>query len=389
MQLSRDEAERLAREGAAALRSGDAARARQSFEAITGTGRAPAQIWLALAEACRGCGDGEGEERAIDGFLALEPRHLVGLIRKGDCRARAGDERAATSYYRAALEEAGRAGALPPQLAAEVKRVEAAVGAAGASYERHLERHLADAGFAPEGVSRRFGQALDILLQRKQIYFQQPSAFYFPELPQVQFYERERLPWVEKLEASTDAIREELVALLEHEQGFKPYVEPEPNRPYQEFHGLVGNPNWSAYYLIEDGEVNAANAERCPRTMAALAEVPLTRIPARTPSVLFSLLRPGTRIPPHSGMLNVRLICHLPLVVPPGCAIRVGNETRAWETGRTLIFDDSFEHEAWNGSDRNRVILLFDVWRPELDEAERQAVAAMFEAIDGYGASAG
>lgn len=386
MELSRDQAERLAREGAAALRAGDFATARRSFEGLTGTGRAPAPIWLALAEACRAGGDAAAEEAALDGFLALEPRHLVGLIRKGDCRMGAGDERAAASYYRAALEEADRAGVLPPQLAADVERIRAAVGAAGASYERHLERHLRDAGFAPEKVSRRFGQALDILLQRRQIYFQQPSAFYFPELPQIQFYEREQFPWVERLEGATEAIRDELVALLADEQGFKPYVEPEPNRPYQDFHGLVGSRSWSAYYLIEDGALNADNAARCPRTMAAMAEVPLTRIPNRTPSVLFSLLRAGARIPPHTGMLNARLICHLPLIVPPRSALRVGNETRAWEFGKTMIFDDSFEHEAWNRSDRDRVILLFDIWRPELGETEREAVSAMFRAIDSYGA---
>ena len=129
------------------------------------------------------------------------------------------------------------------------------------------------------------------------------------------------------------------------------------------------------------------NAARCPRTLAALADAPLCRIPRRTPSILFSLLRPGARIPPHHGMINTRLICHLPLIVPPGCGFRVGNETRSWEEGRAWVFDDSIEHEAWNGSGQTRVILLFDVWRPELSPGERESVAAMFEAIDEFGAA--
>ena len=69
-------------------------------------------------------------------------------------------------------------------------------------------------------------------------------------------------------------------------------------------------------------------------------------------------------------MLNTRLICHLPLIVPPGCGFRVGNETREWEEGKLLIFDDTIEHEAWNESDQDRVVLIFDIWRPELSEAD-------------------
>jgi aspartyl/asparaginyl beta-hydroxylase (cupin superfamily) len=83
-------------------------------------------------------------------------------------------------------------------------------------------------------------------------------------------------------------------------------------------------------------------------------------------------------------MLNARLICHLPLIVPPGCGFRVGNEVRQWEEGKLLIFDDTIEHEAWNDSNEDRVVLIFDIWRPELSEAERGAVAAMFEAVDAY-----
>jgi aspartate beta-hydroxylase len=126
----------------------------------------------------------------------------------------------------------------------------------------------------------------------------------------------------------------------------------------------------------------ADHAARCPRTMAALAELPLVHIPRRSPNVLFSLLKPGTHIPAHNGFVNTRLIAHLPLIVPPGCRLRVGNETRAWQEGRTWLFDDTIEHEAWNDSDQTRVVLLFEVWRPELSAAERQQVTALFDAIE-------
>ena len=129
-------------------------------------------------------------------------------------------------------------------------------------------------------------------------------------------------------------------------------------------------------------------AARCPATLDALRRLPLCRIAGRTPTALFSLLRPGAHIPPHHGYLNARLICHLPLIVPGDCALRVGNETRAWRQGELMIFDDSMEHEAWNRSAELRVVLLFDIWRPELTDAERALVAATLESIDRFGGNA-
>lgn len=230
--------------------------------------------------------------------------------------------------------------------------------------------------------------SLDILSGAKQIYHQQPSAFYFPGLPQRQYYEREEFDWLPALEAQTDAIREELAGLLETEHGFRPYLVNSPYRPRTEFHGLADNPDWSILYLWENGAALAENVELCPRTFEAMLPVPLCDIPPRAPTIMFSLLRAGARIPAHTGQINTRLICHLPLVVPPGCGLRVGNEVREWEVGKALIFDDTIEHEAWNESDQDRVVLIFDVWRPELSEAECNAVRTMFEGIDSYGPTA-
>jgi aspartate beta-hydroxylase len=164
-----------------------------------------------------------------------------------------------------------------------------------------------------------------------------------------------------------------------------PYVQRDPDRPAFDVRGLLDNPKWSAFFLIKDGAVVESHAARCPRTMAALAAVPLCRIDRRTPSVLFSLLQPGARIPPHHGFTNARLIGHLPLIVPSDCALRVGSETRAWREGEVLLFDDSIEHEAWNSSERPRMVLIFDVWRPELSAKERELIAAMLGAIDTFG----
>jgi aspartyl/asparaginyl beta-hydroxylase (cupin superfamily) len=298
---------------------------------------------------------------------------------RGDGHLRSGDKRAAAAFYRVALSAAE--GQKPsPNLAAELRRAEALSQQLARDFEEQLEQRLESAGIAPHRRSPRFQLAVDMMLGRRQVYLQQPRSFYFPGLPQIAFYEREQFPWLGAIEAQTAAIRAELQAAMAQQGGFVPYVESEPDRPPM-VHRLLGDPSWSAFHLWQSGEPAAGNAERCPRTMAALEQAPMPRIRGRSPMALFSLLRAGAHIAPHNGLLNTRLICHLPLVVPPGCRLRVGNETRAWEEGRTLIFDDSIEHEAWNDSGETRVVLLFEIWRPEIDEEERRALTAMFEAI--------
>ncbi|PPJ40549.1 aspartyl/asparaginyl beta-hydroxylase domain-containing protein, partial [Pseudoxanthomonas sp. KAs_5_3] len=85
-----------------------------------------------------------------------------------------------------------------------------------------------------------------------------------------------------------------------------------------------------------------------------------------SPNAMFSLLAPGAHIPPHHGVANTRLVCHLPLIVPDGCSFRVGAETRCWRRGEAFVFDDTIEHEAANESGMLRVVLIFDLWHPGL-----------------------
>lgn len=309
---------------------------------------------------------------------------LAGLIRRGDEFAAAGDPRAAMSFYQAALGEARNARAGDPQIAADLRRAHEFIQQRAREFEQSLDRALGPLDAADPLERLRLTHALDMLKGRREIFPQQPSVLYYPYLAQQQFFERDSLDWVAGIEAATPAIRDELRALIGEGADFRPYVEDDPARPAQDFHGLNNDPSWSAFYLWKDGQLIEENAARCPRTLAALEQVPLSRIGSRTPSVLFSRLEPGAHIPPHHGMLNSRLICHLPLIVPPGCWLRVGNETREWEEGKLLIFDDSIAHEALNPSGEMRIILLFDIWRPELGEAERQGISAIFDAIDQF-----
>ena len=307
----------------------------------------------------------------------------LALIRRGDELAASGDARSAGAFYQAGLRAAAAA-PYNPTLESEVERVRTVLAGYARKYEQYLTDHLAAQGYRAGASSPRFAESLDIVLGRKQIFFQNPRYYFFPGLPQIQVYDRAPFPWFAELESHTDAIRDELLELLRTPNDFKPYVQGDPNRPRKAEAGMLDNPDWSAFYLWKNGSVVTENARRCPRTMAALQKVPLGSLPQRSPSVLFSLLRPGAHIPPHCGLVNTRLICHLPLIVPTGCRFRVGNEVREWRKGVTWAFDDTIEHEAWNDSEETRVILLFEIWRPELTAQEREWVTQLFVGIDRY-----
>lgn len=376
------EADQLVRAGVAAMQRGDARAARAAFAQVTAAGGEIPPPWLLLAQACRLDRDEDGERAALEHLLAAQPRNLRGLIMRADQLARGGDVRGAHSFYALAIQVAADMPDLPPTIAADVSRARAAVAASAGLYREHLEQRLAQQGLPAGSRSPRLQMALDLMNGAKQVFLQQPTSFYYPELPQRQFYARDEFDWAPAVEAQTAAIRAELQAVLASDREFPAYVEQDENRP-NKVHRLVGNPDWGAFHLLRNGPV-PGNAERCPATLAALAHAPQPVIRGRSPMALFSLLKPGTHIFPHNGLINTRLICHLPLIVPAGCRLRVGNETRGWEEGRLLIFDDSIEHEAWNDGDAIRVILLFEIWRPEIDAEERAGLTALFEAIDDF-----
>ncbi len=385
MSTSPVDAQALAKLGGEALRRGDAKSAREAFERILAAGTADASSCLGLAEACQRLGDPLGALTALDRALVLEPRNLRALILKGDHLAELGDRRAAASFYSFAVRIAPPVAEMPAALRDAVARARVSVERYAGEFEGFLLERLARHGLTQGRSSARFRHSLDLMLGRRKVYFQQPSNYLFPELPQIQFYERERFPWLDAIEAATVEIRSELIDVMtQGGAAFEPYVNQAPGRPRRDLQGLEANPDWSAFFMWKDGEMVLDHANRCPKTLAALAAAPQVWIRNRSPSVLFSLLRPGAHIPPHSGLTNIRLICHLPLIVPPDCALRVGNETRTPVEGKAWVFDDTIEHEAWNRSDRHRVILLFEIWRPELTEEERGLVTAMFEAMDAY-----
>lgn len=329
------------------------------------------------------------DEAAVDALLEREPKNIAALVDKGDFRQQAKDDRAASAFYEAALRAAAAAQSLPSSLRPIIERAQAGFAQCRANFDRHTEQALAAAGFPNGRRAPRFQESLDLMrgIRQTELQLQQPTAYYFPGLPQRRYYERAELPWTAQIEAAVPAIKAELLDYLaKGDDAFSPYMVTDPTRPRGEYHGLVDNPDWSTLYIFSKGQRVPEMEERFPQTLAAVEKLDLPQITVRAPSILFSRLAPGARIPPHHGVMNARLICHLPLIVPPGCGFRVGGEVREWREGELLVFDDTVEHEAWNHGNSDRIILIFDVWRPEVCEDERRAITALFEVVDNYGA---
>jgi aspartate beta-hydroxylase len=368
----------------AAYEAGDAAACVRLLLPDLGVTEDP-RLLLLLGEACRMTGDDQTLLKAADRLLNVDPNALRALIWKGDIYARAHDTRRAMQYYTTALEQSARF-QLPPTLRLELERVASKRARLHQQLYAYLDQYLTQHGLPQEKRSSRLVQSLQILsgAVQAEMALQRPTQQYLPGLPQQAWYDAQAYDWVQGVEAQTDAIREELLSVLQDDAAFKPYIEGDTHGPARNYQGLLNNPAWSAFYLWRDGQPVAENIARCPVTAAVLATVPQPMFPGRAPTAMFSLLKPQTHIPPHHGMLNTRLIAHLPLIVPEGCAMRVGDETRAWQTGKLALFDDSVEHEAWNNSNQTRVVLLFDVARPELDATELKAVALCFAAMDGF-----
>jgi len=373
--MAQDDQRATAQAGWAAWQRGDVATARALFEDIAAAGVATPALWLLLAQARIATGAEDLVDQALDHVLAMEPRNVAALILKGD---RAADDRAATSYYQLAVSQGQGAQAADPATKALISQAQAKLARMAERFATHLR-----ATMAAHPAGARFDEAVALVLGEKQLYFQSPTSFFFPGLPHRQFFPPTEFAWAADVMAATDDIEAELRAVLKEGSGLSPYVRADPTRANRG-HALLDDPRWSAFHLIENGEPVPNATERFPRTLEVLAKVPMPVIAARSPMALFSVLQSDTHIPPHTGMLNTRLICHLPLIVPSNCTLRVGNQIEPVERGKLMIFDDSIEHEAWNRSDTTRVVLLFEVWRPELSADERAALTALFESVGLY-----
>lgn len=376
--------------GQRAFRGGDHRRARDLLQRLVELDGSDPQQWINLAVVYQAMGDQDGEERAIRGALTVDPSDLLGLLLRAELLQRQGKVHDAARAFGAAAKVAPPLDRLNPSLRPAVQRAHAFREQYDRDFGAFLDRHLQPYLQQTQGEDvARFLDSVDIMFGRKRRYESQSAIYHYPGLAPVSFFERSDFPWLDPIEACTDAIREEFAAVLQADHGFTPYLTYAADMPHHQFAELNNSPRWSAYHLYKDGQPVEANAARCPITMGALAGAPLPQQAGRTPSAMFSLLKPHTRIPPHTGVTNARLVAHLPLIVPPDCHFRVGNDTRQWVPGKAWVFDDTIEHEAWNDSDQLRTVLIFDIWHPQLSMAERALISAMSEGINAFSSGNG
>jgi aspartyl/asparaginyl beta-hydroxylase (cupin superfamily) len=332
--------------------------------------------WFNLAKAQRGLGDHAGELQSLDAALARDPYFLPALLAKGETLRELGREPEALELYRLLIEGLGDTSSFPQPTQLQLQEVRQYLQRHGVEQMDRFARSLAEVAdrFPDADLSRARAFAENRAGLRK-VYQQQPVGGHFPYLPAIEFFDPKLFPWFEKLEACFPEIRTELLSLwAEDDPNFRPYVARPPGTPLNQWQELNHSSRWSAFFLWEDGRRNDANCARCPKTAAAIESVPMLDIPGKGPTAMFSILRPHTRIPPHTGATNARTTIHLGLVIPPHCRFRVGAETREWREGECWAFDDTIEHEAWNDSASPRAILIIDAWNPLLTEVEREAV---------------
>ncbi len=380
---------------AVAMRRGEHAAAVEALTTLVRLDEHKPEVRLALAIALAQTGKLDKACAELETALQQSPDFLSARLHLGMYLVDRGELDAACTAFSAALQTASRTpdgDRATPQIQHLIQLARSTIRDRQLAVYRNAVADLRAAH--GDDALARIDASVDIYLRRRAPDYahpkQRPASMYIPGLEPRPFFEREEFPWIGELEAATDIVREELLALLRDDAaGFEPYVQLADDHPQAESWAAVNNAReWSAFHLYRHGKPIAENAARCPRTMELLSRLPLMRIPNHAPEVVLSVLKAGAHIPPHFGSVNGRLIVHLPLIVPPHCgALCAAGEKRAWQEGRCLIFDDSFVHEAWNDSDQTRVVMLLDIWNPQLTTVEQQAFSAALESIDNFNVS--
>lgn len=382
----------LNQQGMLALRQGDAAGAIKAFAAAVAADPAEAILHYNLANAYALAGNAAEQLEALNAALDCDPYMPHALLSRGKLAEAQGFATAALSDFKrllAAVPEGDTTGG--PGFQAGLVHARAAVARDTANLAKRLDAVQAEADAAATPAdAERFRHAVDLQLGRRRAYVHQPLVLNYPYLPAIQFFDRGLFPWLSQLESATPIIREELKALLSKGGGgFAPYVRYPRGAPVNQWSELNHSNAWAATFFIEHGVPNPAMREHCPQTAALLETLPLFNLPGRGPVAFFSLLKPGTVIPPHTGATNIRSIVHLPLIVPQGCTFRVGNETRPWIECEAFVFDDTIDHEAKNPTTELRALLIIDTWNPFISEAERQLIGNWMRELDAHGQGPG
>ena len=376
----------LVAEADQAAAQGDVARAIDLLEQASATNTQDPQLWLKLAALRRAAGQPAKALDAVNRALILSELDFMALTMRASLIEKLSPADAGEAWANALAQRPNVE--LPSQLKEALAKGEALRDKWIAERETKLERATANTmSEANPDESARIARFRSNVLRKTRPYHSEATHFAFPGLAEREFHPRGEHGWLAELEAATADIAAELDAVMAAERAeLVPYIQYAEHQAMAQWRTLNRNPDWTAIHLIRNGKTIEANARHCPKTMALLEKLPQPDIPLAGPNAMFSLLAPHTTIPPHVGVNNARLVCHLPLVVPEGCWFRVGAETRFWEPGQAFVFDDTIEHEAANPSEQLRVVFIFDVWNPSLSDVERDAVRRVIESEGSAGA---
>jgi aspartate beta-hydroxylase len=210
---------------------------------------------------------------------------------------------------------------------------------------------------------------------------QRPKYMFIPGLRGVGYLDPAWHPLVKPLEAAAAGLRAEFDQAVESGLGIEPFLGDTAGGAAGAYVTGGAKASWDALFFYRHGQRFDENHRRFPFTSHTLDVLDLCRIDGQAPEICYSILQPGTRIEPHHGVTNARVVVHIPLRIPPGCFLEVtGVGRHYWHEGRAMVFDDTFQHSAENPSDQVRGILLMDSWHPDLTELERRAFRALVEA---------
>lgn len=367
----------LIRDADEAIAAGEFGRAASLLEEAVTSDHLNLELWMRVAAMRRAANQPARALDAVHKALAINPRDFTALLMRASLLQRVNDAAAGEAWGHALAQKPDID--LPSALRPVVAEAEQRYASWQDQQERRLRAAMAEAEAEAEPQERkRIDRFRTNVIRRTRPFHSNPTHYHYPELVEREFHPRHLFPWIDKMEAATGIITAELRAVMAAERAeLVPYVQYHEHVPMDQWRALNHNLDWTAIHLLFKGERIALNADHCPQTMALMAELHQPVIRGASPNAMFSLLAPRTQIPPHVGINNARLVCHLPLIVPEGCWFRVGAETRSWRPGEVLVFDDTIEHEASNPTDELRVVLIFDVWHPDLSAVERDAVAAL------------
>jgi hypothetical protein len=356
-----------------AMARGDVNQAASLLELAAQRGR-DASTLLRLATVRRSVGDLPGAVQAAAAAVELAPRNFVMSLLLGSLREATGALHASERAYRVACEFAPVDLSFQPSVARQLDRARAKVDAVARWRRRLFEwKPREDGSLAPD-EQRRLRQFRSNILDNLDSGPTAPPLFLVPGIRPRRYFESLDFAGIADVEAATDAMREEFLALIESPD-IKVAADASGNHEADSTSPAAGK--WSMIPLMRNGVVVEEFAARCPVTVAAAKALDQPKLGLISPNLYFSILEPGSRIPPHIGITSARAIAHFPLLVPRGCGFSVGGETRQWDVGKAMIFDDMTMHEAWNDSSAMRVVVIADLWHPELSPAVRREIEAL------------